>query len=158
MGENYAHQRPAFGSYKEKFELFAKIDAQGVAFDFDQLFALLKKELGTRTHPDMRLREDSIVPENITYEVIDEDELLGQIKITATIIGIEEFNIDSATIAGARFGDKVKEKILGLEIEEAENLVGNFDEVAAVEIKTWPIWINKIPHVPEGIEIKLMDS
>ncbi len=145
------------GSYKAKFELFARIDAEGVAFDFDQLFALLKKELGSRTHPDMRLREGSIVPENIVYEVIDEDELLGHIKITATIVGIEEFNIDSATIAGARFGSRVKEKILGLSIEEAENLVGNFSEVDAVEIKTWPLWIDKIPRVPEGIEIKLME-
>ncbi|MFC1733773.1 hypothetical protein ACFL6I_26030 [candidate division KSB1 bacterium] len=146
------------GSYKEKFELFAKIDAQGIAFDFDQLFALLKKELSVRTHPNMRLREDSIVPENITYEVIDEDDLLGQIKITATIIGIEEFAIESSTSAGVRFNSKVKEKILGLEIDEAENLVGNFGEVDAVEIKTWPVWVNKIPHIPESIEIKLMES
>jgi hypothetical protein len=145
-------------SYREKFEVFAKIDAEGVAFDFDQLFALLKKELSTRTHPDMRIREDSIVPENITYEVIDEDELLGQIKITATIIGIEEFDIDSSTKAGARFGSKVKEKILSLSVQEAENLVGNFSEVDAVEIKTWPMWLDKIPRIPEKIEIELMDS
>ena len=145
------------GSYKEKFELFAKISAEGVAFDFDQLFSLLKKELSGRTHPDMRLREDFITTENITYEVIDEDELLGQIKITTTIVGIEEFAIEPSTEAGMRFGDKVKEKILGLDIEEAENLVGNFDEVDAVEIKTWPIWLNKIPRVPESIEIKLME-
>ncbi len=145
------------GSYREKFEVFAKIEAEGVAFDFNQLFAILKKELGTRTHPDMRLRDGSIVPENITYEVIDEDELLGQIKITATIVGIEEFDIDSSTAAGARFSSKVKEKILGLDVTEAENLVGNLEEVDAVKIKTWPLWIDKIPRVPEGIEIKLMD-
>ncbi len=146
------------GSYQEKFELFAKIDAQGVAFNFDNLFAILRKELGSRTHPDMRIREDSMSPDNITYEVIDEDELLGQIKITATIIGIEEFDINSSTIAGARFGNKLKEKILGLEIEEAENLVGNFSEVDAVEIKTWPVWVDKLPHIPESIEIKLMET
>ncbi|MBU1017528.1 hypothetical protein KKA33_00690 [Patescibacteria group bacterium] len=146
------------GSYREKFEVFAKIEAEGVAFDSEQLFAILKKELSTRTHPDMRLREGSINQESITYEVIDEDELLGQIKITAIIVGIEEFDIDSSTVAGARFGSRVKEKILGLSIEEAENLVGNFSEVDAVEVKTWPLWINKIPRVPEGIEIKLMGN
>ena len=57
-----------------------------------------------------------------------------------------------------RFGNKVKEKILGLDIEEAESLVGNFSEVDAVDIKTWPIWLNKIPRVPESIEIKLMEN
>jgi len=105
------------GSYREKFEVFAKIEAEGVAFDSEQLFSILKKELGSRVHPDMRLRESSVNEDNITYEVIDEDELLGQIKITATIVGIEEFDIDSSTAAGARFGTRVKEKILGLDIE-----------------------------------------
>ncbi|MBN2096228.1 hypothetical protein JW752_02395 [Candidatus Peregrinibacteria bacterium] len=146
------------GSYQEKFEVFAKIEAEGVAFDAEQLFTVLKKELSTRTHPDMRLRENSLTQDNITYEVIDEDELSGQIKITATIVGIEEFDIDSSTVAGARFGTRVKEKILGLSIEEAENLVGNFSEVDAVEIKTWPLWIDKVPRVPEGIEIKVMKN
>ena len=146
------------GSYKEKFELFAKISAEGVAFDFDQLFSLLKKELSERTHPDMRLREDSINSENINYEVIDEDELLGQIKITATVLGIEEFDIESFTEAGMRFSNKVKESVLGLGIEEAENMVGNLVEVDAVEIKTWPVWIDKIPHIPESIEIELMET
>ncbi len=145
------------GSYKEKFELFARISAEGVAFDFDQLFAILKKELGTRTHPNMQLRDDSIAPENISYEVIDEDDILGQIKITATVIGIEEFVIEPSTEAGARFGAKVKEKVVGLSLEEAESLIGNLPEVDAVEIKSWPIWISKIPRIPESIDIKLMD-
>lgn len=145
------------GSYEEKFELFARIDAEGVAFDFDQLFALLKKELGSRTHPNMRLREDSIAPENITYEVIDEDELLGQIKITTTIQGIEEYVIDASAPAGARFANRLKEKIVGLNAVEAENWVGNLEEVDAVEIKTWPVWVDKIPRIAESIEVKLMD-
>jgi len=146
------------GSYKEKFEIFAKIEAEGVAFNFDQLFSFLKKELETRTHPDMRLREDSIVPENITYEVIDQDDLIGQIKITASIKGIEEFVIDPSHEAGLRFSEKLKKKVLGLNIKEAENLVGNLPEVDAVEIKSWPIWIDKIPRIPESIEIKLLES
>ncbi len=145
------------GSYKEKFELFAKISAEGVAFNFDQLFSILKNELSTRTHPNMRLREDSIVPENISYEVIDEDELLDQIKITATVRGIEEYIIDESTTIGSKFGSKVKEKILNFDIEEAENLIGNLPEVDAVEIKTWPMWISSVPRLPESIEIKLME-
>jgi len=145
------------GSFTDKFEIFAKINAEGVAFDFNQLFIILKKELGTRTHPNMQIRDDSIVPENITYEVINKDDALGQIKITATVIGIEEFVIDDSVQAGARFGTKVKEKVIGLNIEEAENLIGNLPEVDAVQIKTWPIWINNIPRIRESIEIKLMD-
>ena len=146
------------GSTKEKFEVFAKIRAQGVAYDFDQLFALLKKELKTRSHPDMRIREDSINPDTLTYEVIDEDEDLGQIKITATIQGIEEYVIESDSEAGLRFSNKVKEKILGLQAEEAENYINNLTEVDAVRIKTWPIWISTVPRIPENVEIKLMET
>jgi len=144
------------GSYRDKFELFAKIDAEGVAFDFDQLFAVLKKEIGGRTHPDMQLRESSLSSENIGYEVLEENVDLGQIKITATLKGIEEFAIESNSEAGLRFGNKVKERVVGLGVKEAENVVGNFPEVEAVKIKTWPVWIDTLPRIAESIDIKLM--
>jgi hypothetical protein len=146
------------GSEREKFEVFAKIKADGVAYDFNQLYSILKKELKTRTHPDMRIREDSINPDTITYEVIDEDEDLGQIKITATIQGIEEYVIEPDIEAGLRFSNKVKEKILGLNVEEAENYINNLTEVDAVLIKIWPIWISTIPRIPENVEFKLMEE
>ena len=48
------------GSQKDKFEVFAEIKAEGVAYDFDQLYSLLKKELKTRTHPDKSIKDGSI--------------------------------------------------------------------------------------------------
>jgi len=146
------------GSHREKFELFAKIDAQGVAFDFDQLFAILRDEIGARTHPDMRIRESSLTPDNVGYEVIEENSDLGQIRVTATIRGIEEYVIEPSSEAGLRFGSKLKEKVLGLSIAEAENLIGNMPEVDAVRVKPWPVWIHNLPRIPEGIDIKLMEE
>jgi hypothetical protein len=146
------------GSTKDKFEVFAKIKAQGVAYDFDQLFALLKKELKTRTHPDMRIREESINPDTISYEVIDEDTALGQIKITATIQGIEEFVVEPSYEAGLRFSDKLKEKIVGMNLKDAENYINNLPEVDAARIKTWPFWISSIPRIPENIDVELMET
>lgn len=146
------------GSYKDKFEVFAKIKAQGVAYDFTQLFLLLKKELITRAHPDMRIREDLISPDKISYEIINEDEELSQIKITASIKGIEEYVIDGNGIAAKRFAKKVKDKILGLTVVEAESIIGNFPEVNELQIKTWPFWISKIPRISENIEIRLMEK
>ncbi|QQR83020.1 hypothetical protein IPJ72_04320 [Candidatus Peregrinibacteria bacterium] len=145
------------GSSKEKFEVFARIEASGIAFDFNALFSLLKTELAKRTHPSMRLREDSIIPDNIVYEVIEDEMSEGRLKLTATISGIEEFVIDSSTPAGIEFGTKVKNQVAGLTLAEAENLIENLSEVDKVEIKTWPIWMSRIPHVPEKIEFKLMD-
>lgn len=146
------------GSRKEKFEIFAKISAEGVAFDFDQLFKILKKELSTRGKANMRLREESINPENVTYETIEEDSLLGRIKITATVAGIEEYVIDPSSPAGKEFGNRLKEKILGLPLNSAIQLVGNLKEVDAVEIKLWPFGNGKIPSIPENISIRLMET
>jgi hypothetical protein len=146
------------GSLREKFEIFAQIEAKGIAYDFDQLFAILKKELKTRTHPDMQIRDESIRPESISFEPVSEDEVLGQIKITATIKGIQEYVIDSSLQAGLRFSNKVKERIVGLTVEEAESYVGNLPEVDEVEIKLWPIWVSKIPRIADNIEVKLMEN
>ena len=146
------------GSLRDKFEVYAQIEARGIAYDYDQLYAILKKELKTRTHPDMQIRDDSIRPDSITFEPVEEDEVLGQIKITASIQGIQEYVIDSSLQAGLRFSNKVKERILGLSAEEAENYVGNLPEVEAVEIKLWPLWVSKIPRIVDNIEVKLMEN
>lgn len=146
------------GTTKSKFEVFAEIKAEGVAYDFDQLFSLLKKELKTRTHPDMRIKDGSINPSTITYDVIDEDDDLGQIKITATIQGIEEYVVEPDEEAGLRFSNALIEKILGLSTEEAEGYINNLTEVDAVHIKTWPIWISTIPRIPENIEVRKMEE
>jgi len=146
------------GSLREKFEVFAQIEAKGVAYDFDQMFAILKKEIKTRVHPDMQIQDDSIRPESISLESVSEDEVLGQIKITATIKGIQEYVIDSSLQAGLRFSTKVKERIVGLTVEEAESYVGNLPEVDEVEIKLWPIWLSRIPRISDNIEVKLMEN
>lgn len=146
------------GSLRDKFEVFAQIEAKGIAYDFDQLFMVLKKELKTRAHPDMQIKDDSIRPDSITFESVGEDEVLGQIKITATIKGIQEYVIDSSLQAGLRFSDKVKEKIVGLSVEEAESYIGNLSEVDQVNIKLWPIWLSHIPRIADNIEIKLMEN
>lgn len=146
------------GSSQEKFEIYAEIEAQGVAYDFDQLFATLKKNLKTRVHPDMQVRDDSIRPDSITFDPVDEDDALGQIKITVSIKGIQEFVIDSSLEAGLRFSTKVKEKILGLPIEEAEAYVSNLPEVEDVQIKVWPFWVSRVPRIEDNIKVRLMGN
>jgi len=146
------------GSIRDKFEIFAQIETMGVAYDFDQLFAILKKELKTRAHPDMQVRDDSIRPESISFEPVSENDTLGQIKITVNIKGIQEFVIDSSLQAGVRFSNKVKERIVGMTVEEAESYISNLPEVNEVEIKLWPIWLSRIPHISDNIKIKLMGN
>lgn len=144
------------GSVKDKFEVYAQLEATGVAYDFDQLFEVLKKELKTRAHPDMQIRDDSIRPDSITFEVLGSDDVLGQIKITATIKGIQEYVIDSSLEAGLRFSKKVREKVVGMSVEEAQNTIANMPEVDQVQIKLWPLWLSHIPRIADNIQVKLM--
>jgi hypothetical protein len=106
----------------------------------------------------MRIRENSLTPDNVGYQVIEENADLGQIKVTATIRGIEEYVIEPSSEAGLRFGSRLKEKVLGLSVSEAENLIGNMPEVDAVKVKPWPVWMKNLPQVAEGIDIKLMEN
>ncbi len=144
------------GSSRDKFEVFAKIQAEGVAYDLDQLFAILKKEIQNRVHPDMQIREESLSLDNVHYTVIDEDPVSGLIKLTVNLKGIEEFVIDPAKDAGQRLGDRIKNKVLGMSVADAKTLINNFPEVDAVEIKTWPFWITTLPRLPENIQIKAL--
>ncbi|MFH0820558.1 MAG: hypothetical protein V1908_02175 [Candidatus Peregrinibacteria bacterium] len=146
------------GSAREKFEVFAKIQAQGVAYDADQLYAILAKEIRGRVHPDMQLRDESIRPDSLQYEVIDEDPLTGLIKMTATIKGIEEYIVDPESEAGQRLGEKIKAKILGLPVDEAQSILENFPEIDAVNIRTWPFWLDIMPRLPENIRIKRLTA
>lgn len=149
------------GSMRDNFEVSAQIEATGIAYDSDQLFNMLKKNLKNRTHPDMQIRESSLKPELISFESLGDaanNEELGQIKITVSIKGIQEFVIDPTLQAGLRFTKKVKDKVLGMTQEEAEAYLGNLPEVEDVEIKLWPFWIKKIPHITENIEVKLKEG
>lgn len=145
------------GSEKEKFEVFARIEAKGIAYDQDQIFGLLKKEIKSRAHPDMQVTDRSLDPKEMTFEVVSDDPALGQIKITVTLPGIEEFVIEPSELAGQRFGARVKEKVAGLPKAEAQSLISAMPEVDDVQISLWPIWLSSMPRVPENIEIKLME-
>lgn len=151
------------GSDKEKFEVYAEVAVSGIAYDAEDLFDFLRKELKKRAHPDMMVREDSIDGERITFEFVDEDRGLdqmieeGEIKLTVTVDGIQEFVIDSSLEAGLRFSEKVKEKIINLPLEDTQAYLNNLPEVEEVQIKMWPIWLNKMPRLPEKIEVKLLD-
>ncbi len=146
------------GSFRDKFQIYAEISAQGIAYDADQLLALMRKELRARTHPQMQLKEDSVVAENIRYEVLEENPSLGQTKITATIEGIQEYVIDSSLEAGLRFSSRIKERIAGMPLEEAEAYLNNLPEVEEAEIRTWPLWLSSMPRLAEKIRIRLLEG
>jgi len=143
------------GQEKDKFEVFAKIHIESLAFDNKLFVDMLKRELKSRVHPDMKLREDLISTDSIEYKVIDENKSLKQLKLSVTIKGIQEYIIEPTSESGERFVNKIKNEIKGMSILGAEKYISNLPKVAEVEISVWPFWASKIPNVSENINIKL---
>lgn len=142
----------------DKFEIYTKVKVQSIAFNYDLFWNILSRELRTRVHPDMQLREDYIDKQSITYQIIDENKSLKQLKLSVKIKGIQEYTIEPTSESGLRFSQKIQENIAGLPIIEAENYLSNLPEVAEVEISVWPFWSSTLPKVPSNIQIKLKED
>ncbi|NOS67589.1 MAG: hypothetical protein HOO67_04470, partial [Candidatus Peribacteraceae bacterium] len=75
------------------------------------------------------------------------------IKITADVVGTEQFVLDPLSQVGAKFGKKVREAIAGLSVHDAQRILRNFPEVDRVEIRLWPPWAGVLPSIPSNIRI-----
>jgi hypothetical protein len=138
---------------QDEFEVTGSIEADGIAFDHDEFVRILEKALNERKSPDKQLIK--IDQDSISYEIVEKFESPGQVKITATIKGIEAYDINPETESGAKLVKKIKEHIAGKQIKEAEDYVQNLSEINKVKISSWPMWAPTIPTVLENIEVKV---
>ena len=141
---------------QDQFEASGQLSAHGFAFNGQEFINLLTQELKQRKSPDKALTR--IDHNSITYEVVEKFEEPGQIKITATIKGIEAYALDPEDENGARLIKKIKEHIAGKPLKEAQDYVQNLPEINKVTISSWPVWAPTIPSVFENIEIKLAEE
>lgn len=138
---------------QDDFEVKGNLEVSGFAFNQDEFRGILREELLTRKSPDKTLVR--LDPDSISYEIFEIGEIPGQIKLTATLKGIEAYDLNPEDESGARLIKKIKEHIAGKPIKEAEDYVQNLPEVNKVTISSWPVWAPTIPTVFENIEIKL---
>lgn len=138
----------------ETFEVSSELDVSGVAFNQNELQNILKAELKLRKSPEKRLV--TIDENSVYYRVFETNEDTQKIKVTATIKGEEEYEINPDAVNGARLIQKITEHILGKNVEEAKTFIQNLPEINKVEIKTWPVWAPSIPKVANNIEVKVV--
>ena len=144
------------GSGVDQFDVSGYLTASGWCYSKSEMVALLTQELLLKKSPQkklVRVNEDTI-----TYRIFEKDTIKNKIKITANIKGIEEFNIDPDLENGARLINKIKEHILGRNVEDAKNYIQNLPEINKVEIDSWPAWSPTIPTVPDNIDIEVRDA
>ena len=141
------------GLKQDSFEVTGEIVATGVAYSNDELLSILKTELKLKKNPEKNLVY--IYEDSLTYRIIETDPRTRKTKITATIKGIEEFELRPDKENGERLIRKIKDHVVGKNINEAENYIHNLPEVDKVHIESWPAWAPTMPGIPDNIRIQI---
>jgi len=144
------------GTDVPQFEVSGTMTAFGYAYSSSEMLDLLTQELLLKKSPQKKLVR--INENSVTYRIFEKDTVNGRLKLTANIKGIEEYDIDPEKENGARLIQKIKEHILGKDIEDAKNYIQNLPEINKVEIESWPAWSPTIPTVPDNIDIEIRDA
>ena len=141
------------GQKLDSFDVKGSIIASGIVYNLDELLSVLKREIQLKKNPEKSLA--SVDEDALTYKLVNYDKNAGKVTITATIQGIEEFEVSPKKENGDRLIKKIKESIVGKNIREARDFVQNLPEIEKAEITTWPAWAPTIPSVPDNIKVEI---
>lgn len=141
------------GQKLESFDVKGSLVVSGIAYDLDELLGVLKKEIRLKKNPEKTLA--SIDEDSLTYKLVNVDKDAAKVTITATIQGIEEYEISPKKENGDRLIKKIKESIVGKKIDEARDFIQNLPEIEKAEVKTWPAWAPTLPSVPDNIQVEI---
>lgn len=145
------------GKEVDQFEVTASYELRGAAFDRQALINELKKRLLARADPDKKIMK--IADDDISYKFLDEDEAAGKLRLTATLRAIQAYELDPEKENGHRFIKKITDHILGSRVKDAlEYLQQQTDEIARVEITTWPIWAPTIPNIADNVKFVIREE
>ncbi|MCC7432454.1 hypothetical protein IT412_02920, partial [Candidatus Peregrinibacteria bacterium] len=141
------------GQKLDSFDVKGSLVVGGIAYDRDELVSILNREIKLKKNPEKTIA--SVDEDSLTYKLVDNDKASQKVTITATIQGIEEFEVSPKKENGERLIKKIKESILGKDIREARDFVQNLPEIEKVEISTWPAWAPTLPSVPDNIKVEI---
>ncbi|MGL5830930.1 MAG: hypothetical protein ACRCZE_02155 [Candidatus Altimarinota bacterium] len=141
------------GQKLESFDVKGTVTVSGIAYNQDELLTILNNELKVKKNPEKSLA--SVDENSITYKITENNTVAGKVTITPSIQGIEEFEISPKKENGERLIKKIKDQIVGKEIQEARDFIQGLPEIEKVEISTWPAWAPTIPSVPDNIKIEI---
>lgn len=144
------------GQRIDNFEVQGEMVVSGVAYSRDDLLGILKTELKLKKNPQKRLYR--IDEESLTYRTVEQNAEAGKIRITATLKGIEEYELSPDKENGERLIRKIKDHILNAPINEAEVYIQNLPEIDKVHIESWPAWAPNMPGIPDNIKIEVQRS
>lgn len=139
--------------FQEDFGVKVKARVKAVAYEDDALRALLFDQLSLKVHPEKVLTKVKF--ENIAIHIDDAQLDQKYVKVSATIEGVEEYDVSEQNAAGARLVEKLRSRILGKPIAESEAYIRNLPEVNSAVISSWPFWAQNIPDLAENVKFKI---
>lgn len=141
----------------EQFEVTAAYDLSSISYDREQLFTALKERLVNRADPDKKIVK--IAEDDVGYKFLDEDKNQGKLRFTVTMRAIQVYELDPEKENGSRFIKKITDHIAGLRVKDALiYLQQQTNEIANVEIKTWPVWAPTIPNIADNIKFEIVEE
>ncbi|MBI5755123.1 hypothetical protein HZA41_02810 [Candidatus Peregrinibacteria bacterium] len=142
------------GKEMESFEVRAEMSASGIAYNRGEFFNILKTELTNNKSPDKNLA--TIDEASVFYRIFEINDDSKKMKLTATIKGIEEYNLESSKGSESRLAQKIIEHSMGKSKEEALDYIQNLPEINRARITTWPSWSPNLPKVAKNIEVVIL--
>ena len=140
----------------DTFDIQGQLTATGIAYNRDELMSILKTELKLKQNPEKRLVH--IDEGSFTFRIVDTDVTAKKVKITSTIKGIEEFEINPDKENGVRIIKEIKDHVVGRDISSARDYIQNLPEIDKVSIDSWPAWAPTMPNVPDNIKIEVTSA
>ncbi len=146
------------GQMIEQFDVSGTLTAKGMAYNYNELVNILRNRLKLSKSPEKKLLK--IDTDSISYRLIPIEEGADPTRqtITATIKGIEQYELNEDRENGRRLIENIKNHIVGKSIEEAENYIQQLPAINKVEISSWPAWSPNIPSVPDNIKIEVVQD
>jgi len=146
------------GQMIESFEVSGDVYVKGIAYNYNELVEILKNKLTLSKSPEKRLVKIDTDSISLRLVPIEEGDDPTRQKVTATIKGIEQYEISPERENGRRIIDNIKSHILGKSVEEASNYIQQLPSVNKVEISSWPAWSPNVPGVPDNIKVQVLED
>jgi limonene-1,2-epoxide hydrolase len=141
------------GEEVESIPVSGSLSYEVLAYDKQSLLELLLPGLLLHVEEGRELIETSVVPEGISVHVIEYDDDRAWVKITAELTGKQRSVLAQTSQAGRIFTERVREMVLGKDVQDAARIIQNFPEVERVDISMWPPWRGTLPSLMRNIRI-----
>lgn len=146
------------GQMVESFEVSGEVYVKGIAYNYNELVEILRNKLTLSKSPEKRLVKIDSDSISLRLIPIEEGDNPTRQKVTATIKGIEQFEISPDRENGRRIIENIKDHILGKSVEEASTYIQQLPSINKVEISSWPAWSPNVPGVPDNIRVQVLED